>query len=178
MSNNWEIVSQTATVGKGDDKQEIEVDCKEISWRPSSPKEIAAGGGEFKRLGTPTFRVLFKHVKGDGIYKVVAQFVKLKRAGKLVKVDGEQQYEWRVNMHYPDKVVRKQLMTRNRVTSVSIDCPSGETKIEKSSTGTSPYDSFFNRVFPQVMRCASMRLTIEGLIADVISDREEAKQAA
>jgi|APSaa5957512535_1039671.scaffolds.fasta_scaffold155927_2 hypothetical protein len=172
--SNWMIVSQEAKVNK----ETVSVDCKEISWRPSSPKEQAAGGGEFKRLGTPTFRVTFKHIKGTGIYKVVAQYVKMKRGGKLVKLAGIQQFEWRVNMHYPDKVVRKQLMTRNRVTSVSIDCPSGETKIEKSSTGTSPYDSFFSRVFPGVLRCEAMRFLIEGLLSEAISEREAAKEAA
>jgi hypothetical protein len=171
---NWMIVAQEAKV----DKETVSVDCKEISWRPASAKEQAKGSGEFKRLGTPTFRVTFKHIKGDGIYKVVAQYVKLKRGGKLVRLDGEIQYEWRVNMHYPDKVVRKQIMTRNRVTSVSIDCPSGETKIEKSSTGTSPYDSFFNRVFPNVMRDASFRLIVEGLLSEAISEREESMKEA
>lgn len=172
--SNWTIVTQTAKI----DKEDVEVDCKEISWRPSSPKEIAGGADDFKRLGTPTFRVMFKHIKGDGIYKVVAQYVKLKRGGKLVKIGDVQQYEWRVNMHYPDRIVKKQLMTRNRVTSVSIDCPSGETKVEKSSTGTSPYDSFFNRVFPQTMRDEQFRGIVEGLLDEAISEREAAKQAA
>jgi hypothetical protein len=172
--SNWMIVTQTAKI----DKEDVEVDCKEISWRPSSQKEVAAGAGEFKRLGTPTFRVMFKHVKGDGIYKVVAQYVKLKRAGKLVKVGDVQQYEWRVNMHYPDRIVRKQIMTRNRVTSVSIDCPSGETKVEKSSTGTSPYDSFFSRIFPNVMRDEQFRSIVEMLLNEAIQEREAAKQAA
>ena len=168
------IVSQEATVNK----EPVSVDCKEISWRPSSPKEVAAGGGEFKRLGTPTFRVMFKHVQGRGVYKVVAQYVKKKREGKLVKIGGEQQFEWRVNMHYPDKVVKKHIMTRNRLSTVSIPCPSGKMITEKTSTGTHPYNSFFDRVFPKTMRCSDMRETIEGLLSEAIADREEKKEAA
>lgn len=167
--SNWQIVPQEAII----DKETVMVDCKEISWRPASDKEIAAGSGEFKRLGTPTFRVLYRHVKFGEEHKVVAQYVKKKRGGKVVKIAGVVQFEWRVNLHFPDRIKPKQILTRNRVTSVSIDDPTGETQVVKSSTGTSPYDSFFDRVLPENLRDASFRLVIQQLFDEAISDREE-----
>lgn len=176
--SNWMIVRQEATIGKGDAKETILVDCKSIDWRPSSAKEIQQGADDFKRLGTPTFRILYRHKKWGGDTKIVAQYVKTKRSGKLVKIAGVQQYEWRVNLHHPDVTKPKQLLMPQRVTCVSIDCPSGEMVTEKSSTGTAPYDSFFKRVLPENLRDADFRTTIQGLLDDAIYEREQAKQAA
>ena len=172
--SNWEIVPQEAKINKED----VIVDCKEISWRPSSPKEIASGSEAFKKLGTPTYRVLFKHVKFAGEFKVVAQHVKMMRHGKVVKVGDVTQMEWRVNMHWPDRIVKKQLMTRSRTTSVSIDCPSGATKIEKKSTGSSPFEPFFARVFPKCVRDEPVRILSESLLSEAIQERETVKKAA
>lgn len=175
--NNWEIVPQEAKI----DKEDVLVDVKEISWRPSSPKEIAGGAGEFKRLGTPTFRILYRHVTYGETHKVVAQYVKMKRGGKIVNEAGQPwkkgdvvAYEWRVNLHHPDVVKPKQIRTPNRVTCVSIDDPSGAMQTVKSSTGTSPYDSFFQRVLPENLRDAAFRITIQQLLDNAISEREQA----
>jgi hypothetical protein len=160
---NWTILKQTAKV----DKEDVEVECKEITWRPASEAELAAGSGQFKKLGIPTFRVLFKHNRSDDteFFKVVAQYRPRKR--------GEQP-EWRVNLHHPDEVKEKQLLTRQRTTSVSIACPTGDTVIVKSSTGTHPIESFFSRIFPENLRCVGTRYTVEKLLREAITEREAA----
>jgi|TARA_Y100000034_G_scaffold133414_1_gene198815 hypothetical protein len=154
---NWEVIPQEATINK----ETVEVAVKNIAWRPASAKEQAAGSGEFKRLGKPTFRILFKHVKGDGQFKLVAQLVK---------------GQWRVNLHDPDIEKPADMMWRNRVTCVSMAHPT-KRQIIKKSTGTSPYASFFGRVFGERIRDAAFRVHVQQLLDEAISEREQAAAA-
>ena len=153
---NWEIVPQEQTV-RG---ETFEVDCKNVAWRPSSSKEKQAGSGDFKRLGTTTLRIMFKHVKGDGTFKLVAQF----RKG-----------EWRVNLHEPDKIVPKDIKV-NRMAVVSMPHPT-ETKVVKRSTGTKTYDRFFNVTFPERIRDSIFRDAVKSILDSHIGNIED-KQAA
>lgn len=153
---NWEIVPQEQTV-RG---ETFEVDCKNVAWRPASSKEKQAGSGDFKRLGTTTLRIMFRHVKGNGVFKLVAQF----RKG-----------EWRVNLHEPDKIVPKDIKV-NRASVVSIPHPT-ETKVVKSSTGTKSYNMFFNVTFPNRIRDAIFRDTVKTILDSHIGNIED-KQAA
>ena len=153
---NWEIVTQEQTV-RG---ETFEVDCKNVAWRPASSKEKQAGSGDFKRLGTTTLRILFRHVKGNGVFKLVAQY----RKG-----------EWRVNLHNPDRIVPKEIKV-NRVHTLTIAHPT-ETKIVKSSTGTKTYDRFFNVTFPERIKDAIFRETVKSILDSHIGNIED-KQAA
>lgn len=166
--SNWEIVPQEQTI-KGETSL---VDCKQLVWRPASDKEQEAGSGEFKKLGTPTYRVCFKHIKDDGIFRVVAQLRAMKRKGSVIK-DGSGQpvMEWRVNLHDPDKTQPVQMNMKQRTTCVTIDHPFKVQTI-KTSTGTVPYDSFFDRVFPERIRDTSLRVNVMQLLDNAIFERE------
>ena len=168
--SNWEIVPQEQTI-KGETSL---VDCKQIVWRPASDKEQEAGSGEFKKLGTPTYRVCFKHIKDNGVFRVVAQYKAMKRKGKVIKDANDQPImEWRVNLHDPDKTQPVQMNMKQRTTCVTMDHPFKVQTI-KSSTGTATYDLFFSRVFPERIRDASLRVNVMQLLDHAIFEREQA----
>lgn len=156
---NWEIVPQERTV-KG---ETILVDCKEIKYRPASERELEEGSGTLKRLGIPTYKILFKHIKDDGIFRVVMQH----RKGR-----------WQLNLHDPDKVKPVEMRQPNRVTCVTLPHPERK-QVVKSSTGTYPYEVFFGRIFGERIKDESFRLIIQSLFDEAIRQREEKmKQAA
>ena len=100
---------------------------------------------------------MFKHVKGDAPFKLVAQY----RKG-----------EWRVNLHEPDKLQQKEIPYRG-VSHVTIR--TGEwTMVKGGSCGTKPYDAFFNRYLPERIRDAAFRITLQSLLDNAISEREAA----
>lgn len=162
---NWKIVLQELKV-KG---ETVLVGCKEVKFRPTSDKEQANGSPKFKPLGILTYRICFQHIKDDGIFRIVAQYRPMKRKGEIVKdKNGEPRMEWRINLHDPDQTKPVEMVMRKRVSCVTLDHPY-ETQVVKKSTGTVTYTMFFNHLFKDRIRDASLRTEVQQLLDQSIN---------
>lgn len=156
----WEIVLQEVK----NKEETFDVECKELVWRPASEKE----GGKFKKIGYPTYRILFQHKMDQGkIFKIVAQF----------RSSGKRPPEWRLNLHDPDQERPVELIMRNRVSVVTLDHPF-ETKTVKHSTGTVPYRTFFRDKFPERIRNEEFRNYCKVLLDNALSERIDVEAIA
>ena len=128
----WEITPQTVTDKDGNQYDAL---VKAIRYRPANEKELLNNPNPFRRINT-TLTLLFKHIKGGGIFKITAR-----------KINGK----WRFNLHEPNRQIH---------VNPKFWTP-GDIKIIKENTGSIEMNTFFNRTLPNRLRDNNFTIEIK-----------------